>query len=252
MSPPSFIDSGFTTRKGYEMWLADNADATSAPTVRLVVRGMAISHNVIPCVLLAKDLSVGDLEDMNIMTGAHMTPAMLKVNPWHQIPNMTDWDAGVNLGESGAIIRYIANAYAPEKYGGTDAAKKATIDWALEWMSTNFGKNCFSEIWYPVTGFGPAPADQKAANEKALKNLETFAAKFLCGPGKFIGGMAEPSIADYICAIKFHCMAAPVIKAKLGFELPEGIQTYVADFAATSPNFGTAVATHDGFMASKA
>ena len=25
-------------------------------------------------------------------------------------------------------------------------------DWALDWMSTNFGKNDFPSLWYPVTG----------------------------------------------------------------------------------------------------
>lgn len=75
---------------------------------------------------------------------------MSQVNPWHQMPNMSD--GALNLAESGAIIRYIANKYAPDTYGGTDVAKKAVIDWALEWMSTNFGKTDFSNIWYPVTG----------------------------------------------------------------------------------------------------
>ena len=116
------------------------------------------------------------------MTGAHKTPEMLKVNPWHQMPNMTDGD--VNIGESGAIIRYIANKYGPDKYGGTDPAMKATIDWALEWMSTNFGKNSFGKIWYPVTGFGPAPEDQAAENQKAKEDLELFVKTFLVGPGK--------------------------------------------------------------------
>ena len=72
---------------------------------------------------------------MNIMEGAHMTPEMLKVNPWHQMPNMSDGD--VHLGESGAIIRYIANKYAPEMYGGSDLAAKATI---------TIGTNTFSCI----------------------------------------------------------------------------------------------------------
>ena len=46
---------------------------------------------------------------MNIMTGAHKTPDMLAINPWHQMPNMTDGD--VSIGESGAIVRYIAETY---------------------------------------------------------------------------------------------------------------------------------------------
>ena len=35
------------------------------------------------------------------MTGEHMTPEMLAVNPWHQMPNMSD--GSVNLAESGAV-----------------------------------------------------------------------------------------------------------------------------------------------------
>ena len=57
MSPPSFIDSGFTTRVEYEKWLAANPGATTAPaSSKLVVRGMAISHNVIPAVMAAMDI----------------------------------------------------------------------------------------------------------------------------------------------------------------------------------------------------
>lgn len=209
---------------------------------------MALSHNVIPSVMLAKDVGCGDLEDMNIMTGAHMTPEMLKVNPWHQMPNMSDGE--VHLGESGAIIRYIANKYAPAMYGGSDVAKKAVIDWALEWMSTNFGKNNFQKIWYPVSGFGPAPEDQVAENQKAAENLDLFASHFLKGPGKFIGGFATPSIADYVCAVKFHCIGVPAVKAIAGFELPARIKIYVLDFMSACPNKDV-LSVHDGFMASK-
>ena len=224
----------------------------------VIVRGMAISHNCTHLALLAKDTGAGDFEEMSLMDGSHMTPEMLKVNPWHQIPNMSDGD--LNLGESGAILRYIANKYAPDKYGGSDSAKKATIDWALEWMSANFGKvrsraplardsflsdrtscadripapHCpqkdFQNLWYPVAGFGPAPADQAAANKQALENLETFASVFLLGPGKFVGGFAEPSIADYLIAVKMHCIGVPAIKAKVGV-----LASYVTPSLALQP-----------------
>jgi len=246
----SFIESGFTTRIEYEKWLAANPGATSAPAqAKLVVRGMAISHNVIPAVLLARDLGCGDFEEMNIMTGAHMTPEMLKVNPWHQMPNLSDGD--LNLAESGAIVRYIAQKYGPHLYGGDDSAKRATIEWALEWISTNFGKNNFPNIWYPVTGFGPPPADQAEANKKAVENLELFEKQFLTGPGKFIGGASSPTVADYVVATKLHCINLPVIKAKTGFELPARSKIYVLDFLSQckSKDFFQA---HDGFLASKA
>lgn len=209
---------------------------------------VCVACSVIPSVLLAKDIGCGDMEMMNIMEGAHMTPEMLKINPWHQMPNMSDGD--VHIAESGAIIRYLANKYAPQMYGGNDPAAKATIDWALEWASTNFTKN-FSTIWYPTSGFGSPPDDQAAANRKSVENLETFAAKFLTGPGKFIGGASTPSIADYVCASKFHMCGHASCKKKTGFELPAKIKIYVLDFlsACKSKDF---LQQHDGFLASKA
>ena len=126
--PVSFIESGFTTRKEYDAWLASGAvDVSDGGAGQVKVRGMPVSGNVIPSVLLCKVIGCGDMEMMNIMTGDHKTPEMLKVNPWHQMPNMSDGD--LNLAESGAIIRYIANKYGPQYYGGDDFVKKATIDW---------------------------------------------------------------------------------------------------------------------------
>ena len=202
---------------------------------------------MIPAVLLAKDLGVGDLAEMNLMTGEHLTPEMLKINPWHQMPNMSDGD--VHIAESGAIIRYIANKYAPDKYGGTDWGTKATIDWAIDWANTNFSKN-YGTIWYPTTGFGAPPEDQDEANKKALENLETFAAKFLCGPGKFIGGFSTPTIADYVCATRFHMCSHKAVNKVTGFEMPAKIKIYILDFMTTvkSKDF---LKAHDGFMDSK-
>ena len=202
---------------------------------------------VIPAVLLAKDLGVGDMEEMNIMNGEHMTPEMLKINPWHQMPNMSDGD--VHIAESGAIIRYIANKYAPHVYGGSDVGAKAVIDWALDWANTNFSKS-FGHLWYPSTGFGSPPEDQAEANKKAVENLEIFVGKFLCGPGKFIGGAATPTIADYVCATRFHMCSHAAVKKLTGFEMPAKIKIYVLDFmsACKSKDF---LKAHDGFLDSK-
>jgi len=245
MAPPSFIESGHTSRVEYEKWIASGAAADSTGSVK--VRGMPISGNVIPAVMLAKAIGCGDMEMMNIMEGEHMTPQMLKINPWHQMPNMSDGD--INLAESGAIIRYIANKYAPNMYGGSDYAAKAKIDWALEWASTNFSKD-FANIWYPTAGFGPPPDDQPAANTKAVENLELFASTFLTGPGKFIGGSETPTIADYVLATRFHMCAHAAIKKTTGFELPATIKSYVVDFLAACPSKDFLQA-HDGFFDSK-
>lgn len=251
--PPSFIESGFTSRVEYDKFIASGAtdisDATKSATKSVKVRGMPISGNVIPAVLLAKTLGCGDMESMNIMEGEHMTPEMLKINPWHQMPNMSDGD--VHIAESGAIIRYIANKYGPHLYGGTDMKVKATIDFALEWASSNFSKN-FSNIWYPTTGFGPPPEDYAASNAKAVENLELFASHFLCGPGKFIGGAASPSIADYVCAVRFHQASHAACKKVTGFEPPAKIKIYVLDFLSSLPgDVKDFLKAHDGFLDTK-
>jgi len=246
--PTSFIESGFTTRVEYEKWLASGAAAQDASAKTVKVRGMPISGNVIPSVLLCHKIGCGDMEMMNIMEGAHMTPEMLKINPWHQMPNMSDGD--VHLGESGAVIRYIANKYAPDTYGGTDLACKATIDWALEWVNSNFNKS-FSAIWYPTSGFGTPPDDQAAANAKAVENLELFAKHFLCGPGKFVGGATTPTIADYVCATRFHMCGHAACKKVTGFELPPKIKIYVLDFLTALGPIKDFLKAHDGFLDSK-
>ena len=71
------------------------------------------------------------------------------------------------------------------------------------------------------------------------------------GPGKFIGGFEAPTIADYVVAVKCHCIGVPAIKSKVGFELPEKIKAYVADFMAVCPSKAF-LEGHDGFLASKA
>ena len=53
MSRVSFIESGYTTRVEYDKWLASGGGSAGGS---VIVRGMGISHNVIPAVLLAKDL----------------------------------------------------------------------------------------------------------------------------------------------------------------------------------------------------
>lgn len=239
----SFIESGLATRVEYE---ASGLATRGASTGSVIIRGMPVSANVIPAVLLAKTLGCGDMEMMNIMEGEHMTPEMLKLNPFHQMPNMSDGDFA--LAESSAIVRYIANKYGPEMHGGADLQKKATQDWAIEWCSTNFRAD-FLNLWYPTAGFGLPPEDQAVANAKSLENLGIFASHFLAS-GKFIGGASTPSIADYICATKFHMCAHPAVKARSGFEMPARILQYTSDFLAACPARDF-LKMHDGFLASK-
>eukprot|EP00408_Alexandrium_pacificum_P023165 CAMPEP_0171197680 /NCGR_PEP_ID=MMETSP0790-20130122/22535_1 /TAXON_ID=2925 /ORGANISM="Alexandrium catenella, Strain OF101" /LENGTH=233 /DNA_ID=CAMNT_0011662927 /DNA_START=68 /DNA_END=769 /DNA_ORIENTATION=- len=194
----------------------------------IAIYGMPISANVIPVVLLAMDKKVGGLGFKDMMKGELKTTEMLAVNPWGQMPSMRDED--FCLAESNAILRYIANAHAPDTYGGTDIEKKAMIDWALDWASTNFSKQYFG-IWYPTAGFAPAPEDQKAVNKAALENMAKFETLFLAKT-KFVAGNT-PSIADYKIAVLFWYLDFEAIRDQRdGFQTPPRIKEYVKDFMA--------------------
>jgi len=179
-------------------------------------------------VLLCLDYKCGGLVMCNIMDGSHKTPEMLAKSPFGQIPIMED--GPVYLAECDAVLRHVARNYAEATYPMLDYTALNNIDWALSWDATSLSKN-FSEIWYPVVGFGPAPPDQKASNEAATANLANFEKKFL-SKGKFIGGNTL-CIADYKTGVKLWYLNHPTIKAKAaGFELSLRCKKYADDWFA--------------------
>lgn len=210
-----------------------------------------MSGNVIPAVCLCLDNKCGSMSMCNIMEGAHKTPEMLAVNPFHQIPSMKDGD--FCLAEGDAILRYVARQYATASYP-SDAKAAAMQDWALSWASSSLSKN-FQEIWYPVAGFGAPPADQKVANESMTANLDKFEKKFLSN-SKLIGG-DKLMIADYKIGAWIWYLSHSSIKASTGFVLSERCQKYATDFFESLSDESKKFLTEDdmnakGFMDSKA
>jgi glutathione S-transferase len=210
------------------------------------IYGMAISTPCIVTTLFTLDNSLGKMVVCDLMVGAHKKPEHLAINPWGQVPSMKDGD--VSLAECNTILRYLATKYVPAAYGPGDLEKQAEIDWAMDWVASDF-QNQFKYLWYPVVGFGPPPEDQAKINKDAIANLETFAKKFLSGDKKFIGGDVL-SIADYRCGTCFWYIGFSAIKQKTGFELPARIVKYVDDWKAAlkSADF---LKTAEGLMASK-
>jgi len=191
------------------------------------VYGMIVSANVSPAVFLVTDAKCGKYVMKNMMEGECKTEEYLAINPWGQIPAMKDGD--LCIGESGAILRYIAQKYAPDAYGGDDIAMKAKIDFALDYTSTNLGAKGYKALWYPIAGFGSPPEDMDAAIKECTESLEKFCNTFLkdC---TFVGG-DKLSIADYKFGIFMWNFNHPAIGAT-GFKLSERLVKYVADWEA--------------------
>merc|ERR1711988_1238537 len=126
----------------------------------------------------------------NILEGAQKTPEFGAINPFRQIPAFTDTD-GTSLGESNAIILYVATKYAPDML----MPGNPTALWALEAVTSYIYKGGWSGVCYPVLGYAPLPEGGfEPEVAKLLQNLATFEATFL--KTKFIGG-------DKLCAADF-------------------------------------------------
>jgi len=211
------------------------------PTVKIY--GLPVSANTVGPVLLAMDLGVGEMVQCNILEGAHKTEEMIKVNPFTQIPSMSDGD--FNLGESMAILRYVANTYAPHLYGGSDNKAKANIDWALDW-STGFLYPAFGNLVYPIMGFNQKTEEEiKDGSDKLTDCSEKFCAKFLAN-SKFVGG-DSPSIADYRIAPFYFAACHETIGKKTPYKPSERIQQYVKDFEAASKSSAVFLHSLGGF-----
>jgi len=194
---------------------------------KLKVHGLAMSQNVCGSVLLAMDLGVGELELCDLMQGMHKTPGYMKINPYGQVPGLKDGD--FVLGESNAIMRYLALAYGQKYYPAASSPRLcAKIDFALDAFSNVYKAHI--PIVYTVFGFGEAPSNQQEANVAycdAITKWFDIHAK----DQKFVGG-ETPSIADFKVAPFFYAAIQPVMTTKLGFKAPQRAIKFCDDFFA--------------------
>jgi len=188
------------------------------------IHGVPASSNVMGPVLLAKTLGVGDMEFCDVMSGAHKSEVMLKVNPFGHIPSMED--GAIHLGESTPILRYIAMKYGKTYYPSEDADQCARIDWAME---------AFNNEVYPhhlkvacvVMGFASKPEDQVAANKKYRDSIDLWIETFLKN-GKFVCG-DKLTIADFKVVPNLFCAIQPGLST-IDFAASERTVQYCNDF----------------------
>ena len=131
---------------------------------RVKVHAMPPSQNACGAVIMAMEAGAGAFELCDLMSGAHKKPEFLAIHPGGQIPALED--GTVKGGESLAIIRYLALAYAPSFYPQNNPGDCYRIDFAMDDFVNNVYK-AHVEVAYPVFGFSQPPADKEAAN-KAL------------------------------------------------------------------------------------
>ena len=179
-------------------------------------------------ILLAMESKAGTFEMCNILAGEQFKPDFLAINPWHHIPVMVDGD--VKIGESNAILRYLARKYMPSAY--SDAAHiAAMIDFALDSWAEVYAFH--KKTVYVAYAYVP-PADDVDALKKAAAGYAEEALKWLKhfkGEKPFVGG-DTPCIADYKAAPFLYAAMQPLCKEKAFLEMPAEITAYVDAFCA--------------------
>ncbi|KQK11382.1 glutathione S-transferase 3 [Brachypodium distachyon] len=162
----------------------------AAPAIKLY--GLALSPNVVraAAVLNEKGLDF-EIVPVDLTTGAHKQPDFLALNPFGQIPALTDGDEV--LYESRAINRYIAEKY---RATGTDllppASASAKLEVWLEVESHHFypavSPLVFQLLIKPMLGGAPdAAAVEKHAGELA-RVLDVYEAHLAKPGNRFLAG----------------------------------------------------------------
>ena len=159
------------------------------------------------------------------MTGEHKKPEYAKINPYQQVPGMTDGE--VAIGESVAILRYIALNYLPSAYPLDKPALCAKIDNAAEAFSQCYGFH--SKTVYVVYGYAGPQADQAAQCAGYVTAAEKWIDSFVGEGATFVGG-DTPSIADYKAAPFLFSAVQPACKKLIGLEMPPKVVAYVNAF----------------------
>jgi glutathione S-transferase len=121
--------------------------------------------------------------------GGTDTPEFIAMNPNQTVPVLQD-GANPPLWESGAILRYLASAYAPESFWPTELLARTEVDRWAEWAKINIALGFTVPVFWRVVRT-PAARQDPQAIAAAVTSLEKYLAiadqrlatnRFLAGP----------------------------------------------------------------------
>jgi glutathione S-transferase len=143
-----------------------------------------------------------EMSVVDLMTGAHMKPEHLALNPSGQVPVLEDGDFA--LSESSAILKYLADKVDSPAYP-KDLKKRAKVNERMDWFNTSFGREYHYHMIYPQ--LFPHHARKGEAQQTTIewgrdqceqRWLKVLDEQFI-GKNKFVCGN-EITIADYFGA----------------------------------------------------
>jgi len=191
------------------------------------VYGVPASQNCVGPILLAMESGAGEMEMLDLMSGAQKTASFARINPSQTAPAIQDGE--ICSGESNAIMRYIAMKYAPQWYPVEDPNTCLKIDFAMDaYGSYVYGPHM--DVVYVLFGFREKPTvPQAEANKLYADKIEKWFKDHV--RGKFVTG-DKLSIADFKVAPFMFSAIQPACNKKLGFKAPQRAVKYCDDFCA--------------------
>ncbi|XP_078083753.1 glutathione S-transferase theta-1-like [Mustelus asterias] len=141
---------------------------------------------------------------INLLAGEQFNEELGKVNSLRLVPTIKDGD--FTLGESVAILKYLAGKYqTPDHWYPADLQKRARVDEYLSWQHTNIRYQgsrifMFRSLLPALTG-QPIPKDRMdEALADLQKSIQTFEDKFLQDKPYIVG--QEVSLADLVALVE--------------------------------------------------
>jgi glutathione S-transferase len=110
--------------------------------------------------------------DAGFTYGVVDTPEYLAMNPNGTVPTLID-GANPPLWETGAILRYLANAYADDDFWPRDAIARAEVDRWAEWSKINIAAKFTTPVFWRVVRTPPSKRNPDAI-ANALRALDKF------------------------------------------------------------------------------
>ncbi|XP_038649508.1 glutathione S-transferase theta-1-like [Scyliorhinus canicula] len=141
---------------------------------------------------------------VNLLAGEQFNEELGKVNTLRLVPAIKDGD--FTLGESVAILKYLAGKYqTPDHWYPADLQKRARVDEYLSWQHMTIRYHgsrifMFRSLLPTLTG-QPVPKDKMdEALEDLQKSMQTFEDKFLQGKPYIVG--EKVSLADLVALVE--------------------------------------------------
>jgi len=100
-----------------------------------------------PVLLFAAESGIALEEQVvDLMTGEHLQPAFLALNPSGMVPLLDD--DGFRLAESSAILKYLAEKAGSPAYPA-DLRERARVNERMDWLNTNLYRDLGFNLVYP-------------------------------------------------------------------------------------------------------